>query len=59
MEGDFKEEEKVLKDTVANIEPLVEAQLQTIIQSVILYTVTFENSNDLSVNDRIIEYFQE
>ena len=48
MEGDFKEEEKVLKDTVANIEPLVEAQLQTIIQSVILYTITFENQIDLS-----------
>ena len=48
MEGDFKEEEKVLKEKVANIEPLVEAQLQTIIQSVILYTITFENQIDLS-----------
>ena len=48
MEGDFKEEEKMLKDKVANIEPLVEAQLQTIIQSVILYTITFENRIDLS-----------
>ena len=48
MEGDFKEEEKVLKDKVANIEPLVEAQLQIIIQSVILYTITFENQIDLS-----------
>ena len=47
MEGDFKEEEKVLKEKVANIEPLVEAQLQTIIQSVILYTITFENQIEL------------
>ena len=48
MEGDFKEEEKVLKEKVANIEPFAEAQLQTIIQSVILYTITFENQIDLS-----------
>ena len=48
MEGDFVEEEKVFKDKVANVEPLVEAQLQIIIQSVILYTITFENQIDLS-----------
>ena len=48
MEGDFTEEEKVLKEKVANIEPLVEAQLQIIIQSVIIYTITFENQIDLS-----------
>ena len=48
MEGDFKEEERVLKDKIANIEPLVESQLQIIIQAVILYTITFENQIDLS-----------
>ena len=48
MEGDFVEEEKVFKEKVANVEPLVEAQLQIIIQSVILYTITFENQIDLS-----------
>ena len=48
MEGDFKEEERVLKDKIANIEPLVESQLQIIIQAVIVYTITFENQIDLS-----------
>ena len=38
----------MLKERVANIEPLVEAQLQIIIQSVILYTITFENAIDMS-----------
>ena len=47
MEGDFAEEERVLKAKVANIEPLVESQLQIIIQTVILYTITFENQVDI------------
>ena len=42
------EEEKVMKEKVLNIEPLVESQLQIIIQTVIIYGITFENSIDMS-----------
>ena len=46
--GDVVEEEKVMKEKVLNIEPLVESQLQIIIQTVIIYGITFENSIDMS-----------
>ena len=37
-----------MKEKVSNIEPLVESQLQIIIQSVILYGITYENLIDMS-----------
>ena len=48
IEGDLAKEDKVLKEKVLNIEPLVESQLQIIIQSVILYAITFEKAIDMT-----------
>ena len=48
IEGDLAKEDKVLKEKVLNIEPLVESQLQIIIQTVILYAITFEKAIDMT-----------
>ncbi len=43
MAGNLEEESEVTLDCVANIEPLVEAQLQLVVQAVIIYATKVDD----------------